>query len=115
MDPEATDESSAGDVFSTTIRRVDARSIVEITGELDLTTIEPLRATLREAIAEGVDTVELDTAGVTFIDSVNLAVLLAFQVNATKEGVALRVVAASDEFTRIVSLAGLAAALLPPP
>ena len=114
MDPETTEESSAGDdVFSVAIRRVDARTIVEITGELDLTTIEPLRAKLREAIAEGVDVVELDTTGVTFIDSVNLAVLLAFQVNAPKEGVALRVVAASDEFTRTVTLAGLDAALLP--
>ena len=115
MEPEATEESSADDVFSATIRRVDKRSIVEIAGELDLTTIEPLRAKLREAIVEGVDTVELDMTGVTFIDSVNLAVLLAFQVNAPKEGLALVVVAASDEVTRIVTLAGLADALLPPP
>jgi anti-anti-sigma factor len=103
------------EMFSATVRRVDGRAIVEIVGELDLTSIEPLRAKLREALVEGVDTIEVDAAGVTFIDSVNLALLLAFQVNAPKEGRVFRVVAASEEFVRIVSVAGLGEALLPPP
>jgi len=127
VDPEvteATDEGSAGvvppdidlggDELSVTTRRDGARSIVVISGELDLTVLEPLRAKLSEAVAEGVDTVEVDTSGVSFIDSVALAMFLAFQVNLPKEGVTLRVVAASDEFARIVTLSGLADALLPP-
>jgi anti-anti-sigma factor len=113
VDPETTEESA--DELSVTIRRDSSRSIVAITGELDLTTIEPLRAKLREALAEGVDTVELDLSGVEFIDSVNLALLLAFQVNGAKEGLTFRVVAASDEFARVVTLSGLADSLLPPP
>jgi anti-anti-sigma factor len=101
--------------LSVTSRREDSRAIVEIGGELDLTVLEPLKSKLREAITEGVDTIELDTTKVSYIDSVALAMILAFQVNGPKEGVQLRVVAASDEFARIVKLAGLDDALLPPP
>jgi anti-sigma B factor antagonist len=120
---EATDESPTGeaqpdaylggDVFSVTSRREGSRSIIEIHGELDLHAIEPLKAKVREALADGVDTVELDTAGVTYMDSVVLAMFLAFQVNVPKEGAELRFVAVSDEFSRIVTLAGLDGTLLP--
>jgi anti-anti-sigma factor len=120
---EATDESPTGDapaddylggdVFSVTSRREGSSAIIEIYGELDLHAIEPLKAQVREALAAGVDTVELDTTGVTYMDSVVLAMFLAFQVNVPKEGAELRFVAVSDEFSRIVTLAGLDDTLLP--
>src|SRR5688572_5467301 len=66
------------DGFSTSCRRDGNRSVVEVAGELDLSTVEPLKATLREAVAEGVERVEIDASRVTFIDSVALAMLLAF-------------------------------------
>ena len=108
-----TPEDTDGQPFSATSRRDGNRAIVAIAGELDLSTVEPLTATLRDAITEGVDTVELDTTGVTFIDSRALAMFLAFQLNGPKEGVALRMVAASEEFARVATLAGLDYDLLP--
>jgi anti-anti-sigma factor len=102
-------------MFSATSRREGSRAIVEIAGELDLTAVEPLTAALREAITEGVDTVDLDTTGVTFIDSRALAMFLAFRLNAPKEGVAMRMVATSDEFARVAEVAGLGEDLLPAP
>jgi anti-anti-sigma factor len=107
-----------GDAFSATTERRESGALVTIKGELDLTTLEPVKATLRSAFAdadpETQDTVDIDASGVTYIDSLTLALLLAFQVNGPKEGVALRVVAASDEFAHTVTLAGLGDALLPP-
>jgi anti-sigma B factor antagonist len=100
--------------LTVTSRREGSRAIVEIGGELDLTALEPIRSRLRDAITEGVTTLELDVTKVSYVDSVALAMILAFQVNGPKEGVELRVVAASDEFARIVKLAGLEDALLPP-
>jgi anti-anti-sigma factor len=107
------DDYLGGDVFSVTSRREGSSAIIEIYGELDLHAIEPLKAKVREALADGVDTVELDTTGVTYMDSVVLAMFLAFQVNVPKEGAELRFVAVSDEFSRIVTLAGLDGTLLP--
>jgi len=101
------------DLFSATSRRDGARAIVEIAGELDLSTVEPLTAKLRDAIVDGIDTVDLDTTGVTFLDSRALAMFLAFQINGPKEGVAVRIVAASDEVVRVAKLAGLETVLLP--
>ena len=119
MSTDATEETGVGDggvpegeVFSATSRRDGSRVTVAIAGELDLTTVEPLKAALREAMTEGVDTVELDTAGVTFIDSRALAMFLAFQINGPKEGVALRIVKASDAFARVATVAGLDGELL---
>jgi anti-anti-sigma factor len=121
--PEATDESPTGEaqpddylggeVFSVASRREGARAVIEIDGELDLHAIEPLKAKVREALAAGVEIVELDASGVTYLDSVVLAMFLAFQVNVPKEGAELRFVAVSPEFARIVTLAGLEDTLLP--
>lgn len=102
-------------MFSATSRREGSRAIVEIAGELDLTAVGPLTAALREAITEGVDTVDIDTTGVTFIDSRALAMFLAFQLNAPKEGVVMRMVATSPEFSRVAEVAGLGEDLLPTP
>jgi anti-anti-sigma factor len=119
---DPTDEKAPGDgapadipdeiPFTASIRREGSRAIVEIGGELDLTTVEPLSDALREAVEGDVETVDLDTAGVTFIDSRALAMFLAFQLNGPKEGVKLRIVAASEAFARVASLAGLEADLL---
>ncbi|HEY8543701.1 MAG TPA: STAS domain-containing protein [Acidimicrobiales bacterium] len=108
-------EGSEGEVFSARSRRDGSRAVLEIAGELDLTTVDPLAAAFREAIAGGADTLELDTSGVTFVDSRALAMFLAFQLNAPKEGVTMRMVAASPEFARVATVAGLEEDLLPPP
>lgn len=112
MGSEVQDEEN--NVFSVSSERIDSRSVVRIGGELDLTVTEPLKAALREAVADGVDTVEIDATEVSFVDSVGLALLLAFQVNAPKEGLTFRVVGASKQFAHVVKLAGLDDALLPP-
>lgn len=101
-------------LLSVSSQRHGSRAVVEISGELDLSGTETLKTKLREVITDDVDTVEIDTSGLSFIDSVGLTLLLAFRLNATKSGVAFRVVAASDQYVRVVRLAGLDTELLPP-
>jgi anti-anti-sigma factor len=94
-------------LLSVSSQRHGSRAAVEISGELDLSGTEMLKTKLREVITDEVDTVEIDA-------SVGLTLLLAFRLNATKSGVAFRVVAASDQYVRVVRLAGLDTELLPP-
>lgn len=109
------DSELGGDgLLSMSSQRHGSRAVVEISGELDLSGTELLKSKLREVLAEGVDTLEIDASRLGFIDSVGLTMLLAFRLNTVKEGVAFRVVAASEQYARVVRLAGLADDLLPP-
>lgn len=58
------------------VQRDDARAVVHVHGELDLSTAPDLRDRLAELIAEGVLDVTVDMAALDFIDSSGLNVLV---------------------------------------
>ncbi len=53
-----------------------SRCVVELRGELDLSTSEALRAELLQVIEDGCRTLVLDMSGVALIDSTGLGVLV---------------------------------------
>ena len=65
---------------------VNTTATVSLAGELDLATALPLRDHLDQLYARGVRTFVLDTAGVTFIDSVGLSVILELVRRCREEG-----------------------------
>ena len=83
---------------------IDDPTIVEAAGELDLSSIEQLRAVLLPLVAAG--TVVLDAAGVTFCDSAGLHAILQANRDARAHGTVFRVAAPPGQLIRIMELAG---------
>jgi anti-sigma B factor antagonist len=79
---------------------------VRVTGELDLATNDRLREGLRSVMARGCARLELDLAGVSFIDASSLRVLDQEQRRFAESGGTLEVVAASRCHLRVSELAG---------
>jgi anti-anti-sigma factor len=86
-------------------RRGDA-VVVSPEGEVDLATVEPLRAELQAAMREAT-TVVLDLRGVSFLDSTGLRLIVEVQREAEREGVALAVVRGREAMQRLLDIAGL--------
>jgi anti-sigma B factor antagonist len=61
---------------SVTIRPGRGCTVVRVAGELDLDSAPELRAGLRQAVDDGGDTVVLDLAGVRFMDSSGLGMIV---------------------------------------
>jgi anti-sigma B factor antagonist len=80
-----------------------SRPVVELRGEIDLATCGQLREALDRLVADGTAVIDLDMAGVGFIDSSGLTVMMRL----TKDGVSLRMVGLSPPARRAIELAGL--------
>ena len=85
----------------------DATATVALAGELDLATAPQLRDHLDQLYASGVRTFVLDTAGVTFIDSVGLSVILALFRRCRDAGGSVTVKSPSPIMQRTLEVAGL--------
>lgn len=87
---------------------VDAASgNVRLSGELDLFTAELLAARLAPLLDADVDRVAVDMSGVAFCDSSGLNTLLILRRNLKATGRGLKIVAASEQVARLLSLTGL--------
>lgn len=84
-----------------------AEATVTLTGELDLATAPQLRDHLSHLYAHGVRTFVLDSAGVTFIDSVGLSVILALYRRCREEEGSLTIKSPSRVMQRTLEVAGL--------
>lgn len=82
--------------------------------ELDLAAVPELRARLAAVHAPGAQVV-LDLAGVTFIDSSALSVVLAADRRLMATGGALRLAHVSAEVRRVLRICGLGSMVLPSP
>jgi anti-sigma B factor antagonist len=85
-----------------------SRSVIAVTGELDIGTAPALRESLLRLLErEDVPDVVIDGSGVTFVDSSGLAVLLmgSRRWTAEERGFALR--APSTTLARLIDLAGV--------
>ena len=76
---------------------------VYLGGELDIATIEELRAALRPVVASG-DDVLVDLAAVTFMDSCTVVALLAARSAAESRGGHLRLRAVGPRVARLLHL-----------
>jgi anti-anti-sigma factor len=87
------------------VQRRDAVAIVRPRGELDLATVEPLRAAL-----DGIRSTErlvVDLRGLSFIDSTGLHLLVALHQRAQRDGLQLTLVAPAAPVDRAIQLCGL--------
>lgn len=85
----------------------NGRSVVSVTGELDVATAPDLRARLDEAIDAGSTVVIADLLGVTFLDSTALGVLIGALKKCQAAGGDLRIVIAEPRLLKIFEITGL--------
>jgi anti-sigma B factor antagonist len=93
------------------VRLGDGRTIVAISGEVDVCTEAPLQQALLRIIRERSARLMLDLSGVSFMDCAGLRALLATQRRAELRGGCMRLIAASAAVRRIIELTGAQAAL----
>ena len=97
-----------------TTARAGSEVLVEVAGELDLSTTEAFRAHLQGAIDAGTGDVALDLSAVSFCDSTALHALVDVRRRLVERGRRLRVVRPSRPVDRLLWLSGLAEALYVP-
>lgn len=88
-------------------RRADGRAVVSVGGEVDLETASQLGEHALEAVRYVSPHLALDLAGVTFMDSTGLKVLLSIQRRADLAGGSLAVAGATRSVLKILALTGL--------
>ena len=85
-------------------------TVVNVQGELDLSTSAALRAAVEEAAGDTAPRVAVDLSGVTFMDSSSLGVLVACLKEVQERGGELRLVGVSGSPAKVIALTGLDAA-----
>jgi anti-anti-sigma factor len=98
--------------FDIDIRLVDGVHRVAVSGELDLASSPVLAARLAALVAAEPRSIDVDLAGVSFIDARGLQVLVAAHGRCNgDDGPGLRLVGASHPVRRLFELTGLAGLL----
>ena len=95
-----------GDALIITVRSERGVVIAAVTGEIDLTTVAPLRERLFE-LADSGGTLIVDLNRVTFIDSAGLGVLVGTARRAAEHGGSLHAVCAQRQTRRLLWMTGV--------
>lgn len=99
--------------FSTSIEREGDAVLVRLAGELDIATAPRAEEELQQAEeGAGSGTVVIDLAGLTFMDSTGLRMLVAADARAHDRGRRLAIVRGPEAVQRVIQLTGLDAKLL---
>jgi anti-sigma B factor antagonist len=91
--------------FAVDVQRRDDVAFVRPQGELDLATVESLRAAL-----DGIENAErlvLDLRGLTFLDSTGLRLLVTLHQRSHRDGFQLTLIAPAGPADRAIELSGL--------
>jgi anti-sigma B factor antagonist len=109
----ASDEvQDPGRRFKLVSRRVDESLELAIAGELDMAATFKLEPELDRLLdAPDLRRLECDLAGVSFVDSSGLGLLLALRERAQDRGIAMTVVSTSTHLQRILDVSGIGAVL----
>jgi anti-sigma B factor antagonist len=91
--------------FSVEVQRQHDAAIVKPRGELDVATVETLRAALDDI--KGAGRFVLDLRGLSFIDSTGLHLLVALDQRAQRDGFQLALVAPAPPVDRAIQVCGL--------
>ena len=95
-----------GEALTIEVRHEQGRAIVAVAGEIDISTVTPLRERLFEMATSGAPLV-VDLEQVNFIDSVGLATLVGAANRAAAHGGSLQVACAQPKIRELVRLTGL--------
>jgi anti-anti-sigma factor len=88
-------------------RWVEAKALVEISGELDLHSSSDLSAAIDQVLADSPRAIEIDAHGLSFTDSAGLRALLLARNEAEQRGVELRLSRVSEPLRRLLEMTGL--------
>jgi anti-anti-sigma factor len=91
--------------FAVEVQRQDAVAVVQPRGELDLVTVETLRAALDDI--ESTERLVLDLRSLSFIDSTGLQLLVALNQRVECDGLQLTLMAPAAPIDRAIQLCGL--------
>jgi anti-sigma B factor antagonist len=80
---------------------------LELIGELDLGTIDPLKLRLELVESEDPEVMVIDLSRVTFMDSMGLGVLLSHRLRANRAGRGFLLVAGPDHVQKVFELTGV--------
>jgi anti-sigma B factor antagonist len=97
--------------FTASVVEHDGENSVVLTGELDMASSPDLTNALETVIEKGSTEVVIDFAGLSFIDSSGLAVLVRAQNTLTEQGRHLSVRSPGRHARRVFEIAGLEAFL----
>jgi anti-sigma B factor antagonist len=89
------------------VRREDTHAVVLLSGELDASTAGQLYEQLAELTREGVVHVDLDLAGLEFMDSTGLSVVIAEHKRTSASGGELVILSPQSQVRRMFEITGL--------
>jgi anti-sigma B factor antagonist len=89
----------------------DGRSVLALSGDLDLAAVPRLRDEAQGRLAAGCAALCLDLGGITFLDSSGLGVLVQLRSLARSSGVEFELLNVPSGPARIITIAGLAETL----
>ena len=84
-----------------------ATKVLEVTGEVDLSTADQLAEAIDGAAEGAVELVKVDLAGVSFMDSAGLRVLVSGMKQADTKGTKLVVASPQPQVRKVFELTGL--------
>ncbi|PRY01650.1 STAS domain-containing protein [Allonocardiopsis opalescens] len=93
--------------LSHTRRHEGRATVIELTGEIDVATAPQLRSSLEPAFGAPEPRLVIDLAGVTFIDSSGLRVLIETHKRAEQDGGSLALARPSPWVVRLLRVTGL--------
>lgn len=85
----------------------DTAPVLAVSGDLDISGVDEFLEHADRLLRESASTIDIDLAGVTFIDSSGLGALVRLQKTATENGRELRLSNVPRPVTRILELTGL--------
>ncbi len=91
-----------------TTREADGKTIVSVGGEIDVYTAPKLRDKITELVADGQYRIVIDMAGVEFLDSTGLGVLVGGLKKVRAHDGTLELVCNQDRLLKIFKITGLA-------
>jgi anti-anti-sigma factor len=89
----------------------DGRSVLTLAGDLDLAAVPQVRDEAEQRISAGCPVLCLDLAGITFLDSSGLGVLVELRSRARSSGIGFELRNIPSGPARIIAIAGLAETL----
>lgn len=89
------------------VNRDGSRLIAAVEGEVDADNCEALGASIEPALSDDVDTLVIDAANLSFIDSSGITELLRMRDVMQARGGVCRIEAPTDQVRRILEITGL--------
>jgi len=100
-------DESGGVVLRTQVKVVGGVPVIELKGEIDLSTSPAFKETVYEIIESGKRDIIIDLDGLEFMDSTGLGVLVAALKKTSMEGGSIRLICSKRNILKVFTITGL--------